>query len=122
MNPKTSALEERLIQFSLSIIEIVEQLPKTKVGNYIGGQIVRSGLSPSFNYGEAQVAESRTDFIHKMKIALKELKETLVTLKIVQRKPLISNSKMIDALIKECGELISIFVKSIETAKKNQNI
>lgn len=121
MNRKTFALEERLIQFSLSIIDIVEKLPKTKVGNYIAGQIIRSGLSPSFNYGETQVAESRTDFIHKMKIALKELKETLVALKIVQRKPLLSDSNLIDSLITECGELIAIFVKSIETAKKNQN-
>lgn len=69
-------LEERLIQFALLIIDIVEMLPNTRAGNHIAGQLIRSGTSSAFNYGEAQVAESRDDFIHKMKICLKELKET----------------------------------------------
>ena len=73
-------LEDRLIEFSLLIIDIVEKLPNTRAGNHIGGQLIRCGTSPAFNYGEAQVAESRDDFIHKMKICLKELKETLIAL------------------------------------------
>lgn len=113
-------LEERLISFSLMDIEVVEQLVSTKAGNHIGGQLLRSGTSPAFNYGEAQVAESRSDFIHKMKICLKELKETGVALQIVKRKPLIKDSTMVDAAIIECKELIAIFLKSIETAKKNK--
>ena len=76
-------LEERLIQFAPLIIDIVEMLPNTRAGNHIAGQLIRSGTSPAFNYGEAQVAESRDDFIHKMKICLKELKETHIAVQII---------------------------------------
>lgn len=113
-------LEERLISFSLLDIEIVEQISGTKAGNHIAGQLLRSGTSPAFNYGEAQVAESRSDFIHKMKICLKELKETGIALQIVKRKPLVKDSAKVDVAIGECRELVSIFVKSIETARKNK--
>ena len=82
-------LEERLIQFALLIIDIVEMLPNTRAGNHIAGQLIRSGTSPAFNYGEALVAESRDDFIHKMKICLKEPKETHIAVQIIRRKPLI---------------------------------
>lgn len=113
-------LEERLISFSLLDMEIVEMLPNTKAGNHIAGQLLRSGTSPAFNYGEAQVAESRNDFIHKMKICLKELKETSIALEIVKRKPLIKELDKVERANKECKELISIFVKSIETARRNK--
>ena len=112
-------LEERLIQFALLIIDIVEMLPNTRAGNHIAGQLIRSGTSPAFNYGEAQVAESRDDFIHKMKICLKELKETQIAVQIIRRKPLIKDFTKVDKGITECKELISIFVRSIETARKN---
>lgn len=79
-------LEERLIDFAVIITDIVEALPNTRLGNYIAGQLVRSGISPSLNYGEAQSAESRNDFIHKMKIILKELRESMISLKIIERK------------------------------------
>jgi len=115
-------LEDRLIQFSLLIIEIVEILPTNKVGNHIAGQLIRSGTSPAFNYGEAQVAESRNDFIHKMKICLKELKETQIALQIIRIKPLVAELEKVDKTITECKELISIFVKSIETARKNKSL
>lgn len=95
-------------------------LPNTKAGNHIAGQLLRSGTSPAFNYGEAQVAESRNDFIHKMKICLKELKETSIALEIVKRKPLIKELDKVERANKECKELISIFVKSIETARRNK--
>ena len=75
-NPRD--LEDRLIDFAVRIINVIEALPNTKVGNHIGGQLLRSGTSPAPNYGEAQSAEFRRDFIHKMKIALKELRETLI--------------------------------------------
>lgn len=113
-------LEERLISFSLLDMEIVEMLPNTKAGNHIAVQLLRSGNSPAFNYGEAQVAESRNDFIHKMKICLKELKETSIALEIVKRKPLIKELDKVERANKECKELISIFVKSIETARRNK--
>ena len=115
-------LEERLIQFALLIIDIIEMLPNTRAGNHIAGQLIRSGTSsPAFNYGEAQVAESRDDFIHKMKICLKELKETHIAVQIIRRKPLIKDFTKVDKGITECKELISIFVRSIKTARKNKS-
>lgn len=113
-------LEERLIDFAVMILEVGESLFNTKAGNHIGGQIVRSGSSPALNYGEAQSAESRNDFVHKFKIILKELRETNISLKIIKRKPLTKKVELIDKAMKECNELISIFVKSIETANKNK--
>ena len=71
-------LEDRLIDFAVRIIQIAESLPNTKVGNHIAGQLIRCGTSPAPNYGEAQDAESRSDFLHKMKASLKELRETKV--------------------------------------------
>jgi four helix bundle protein len=82
-------LEERLIDFAVRIIRISESLPKTKIGNHISGQLIRCGTSPAPNYGEAQSAESRSDFIHKMKICLKELRETKVWLIMIIRANLI---------------------------------
>ena len=118
MGNKIYDLEERLIDFAVTISEIIENLPNTRVGNYIAGQLVRSECSPALNYGEAQASESRNDFIHKMKIILKELRESFISLKITERRNLYDISKLIIAKT-ECGELIAIFVKSIETAKKN---
>ncbi len=71
-------LENRLLDFSVRMINIVEVLPNTRAGNHIAGQLIRCGTSPAPNYGEAQSAESRNDFIHKIKIVLKELRETNV--------------------------------------------
>lgn len=115
-------LEDRLIDFAVLIIEISENLNNTRAGNHISGQIIRSGTSPALNYGEAQSAESRNDFIHKLKVLLKELRETLVALKIIKRGSLSKKIDLLDKVTIECNELISIFVKSIETAKKNNGI
>jgi four helix bundle protein len=112
-------LEERLIEFSVLIIEIVNEMPNLKAGNHLSGQLVRSGTSVSLNYGEAQSAESRKDFIHKMKVILKELRETFVCLKIIHRSKLYRTESKILKAKKENNELISIFVKSIETAQNN---
>ena len=112
-------LEDRLIEFAALIIEITESLFNSKAGNHLSGQIVRSGTSPALHYGEAQSAESRNDFIHKLKILLKELRETLAALKLIKRVNLSNKPDLVDKAIKESNELISIFVKSIETAKKN---
>lgn len=113
-------LERRLIDFAVRIINVVETLPNTRAGNHIGGQLLRSGTAPAPNYGEAQSAESRNDFIHKIKIVLKELRETRVWLKIIVRISLAKSTKEIEALITECDELISIFVTSVKTAEKNK--
>ena len=88
-------LEKRLIDFAVRIINVVEALPNTRAGNHIAGQLVRCGTSPAPNYGEAQSAESRNDFIHKIKIVLKELRETKVCLKIIQLKRLLKSTREI---------------------------
>ena len=115
---KTFDLEDRLIDFAVRIIRIAEALPKTKVGIHIAGQIIRSGTSPAPNYGEAQGAESRSDFIHKMKVSLKELRETRVWLLMILRANLIKPASKLEPLIDENNQLISIFVKSIDTARR----
>ena len=111
-------LQDRLVKFAVRIITVVESLPDSKAGRHVAGQLVRAGTSPAPNYGEAQSAESHRDFVHKMKIALKELRETFVWLQIIEQKPLCSPERMKD-ISNECNELISIFVKSIATAQKN---
>ena len=112
-------LEERLILFSVTIIDIINETPNTRAGNHLSGQLLRSGTSVSLNYGEAQSGESRKDFIHKMKVVLKELRESSVCLKIIDRTKLYKTKDKIENAIKESNELISIFVKSIETAQGN---
>jgi four helix bundle protein len=113
-------LEERLIDFAVRIIRIAESLPKTKVGNHISGQLIRCGTSPAPNYGEAQSAESRSDFIYKMKICLKELRETKVWLIMIIRANLIKPKSNLESDIIENDELISIFMASIKTARQNK--
>ncbi len=111
-------LDERLIDFSVMIISIVNKMPKTKAGNHLSGQLIRCGTSPALNYAEAQSSESRKDFIHKMKISLKELRETYTCLRIIEKTKLLGDFSILDIAKKENNELISIFVKSVETAQK----
>ena len=114
-------LENRLINFSVRIIQLIKSLPDDITCKTISNQIVRSGTSSALNYGEAQSAESKRDFIHKLKIVLKELRETLICLEIIKRANL-TTKILLHELIKENNELISIFVRSISTAaKKNKN-
>ncbi len=112
-------LEDRLIEFASRIIDVVESLPNTRAGNYIAGQMIRCGIAPSLLYGEVQGAESRDAFIHKMKIALKELKETRVCVKLIIKKELIKSSEKLNEVRKENEELIAIISKGIDTARKN---
>lgn len=112
---KAQELEERLIDFAVMVIGVVEVLPSSKAGNHIGGYMIRSGTSPAPNYGEARSAESRRDFIHKMKISLKELRETIIWLKIISRKQLVDDT-LVSRVIAECDELIAIFIASTRTA------
>jgi len=111
MPEKKFDLEDRLVEFVGRIIEVVEALPKTRAGNYIAGQLIRCGLAPALLYGEAQSAESREDFVHKMKIILKELKESRVCLKIILHKQLIKPISRLGNLYQECEELIAIVAK-----------
>ncbi len=112
-------LEERLINFSVLIIEITKEMTNDYAGTHLSKQLLRSGTSVTLNYGEAQSGESRKDFVHKMKVALKELRETFVCLKIIERTKLCNNHSRMQKAKQENNELISIFIKSIETAQKN---
>ncbi len=114
-------LEERLINFSIVIISLAESMPASQAGKYLAGQIIRSGLSPALNYGEAKGAESISDFLHKMKIGLKELRETHIALKIINAKPFTKNTELLEKCLMECNELISIYVKSLQTAQKRKS-
>ncbi len=113
-------LEERLIDFAVRIIKLTEALPKTRAGNHISSQILRSGTSPAPNYAEAQSGESRGDFVHKVKVALKELRETKVWLRMMAKAGLVTPPSKLGPLIEENNELISIFVASVKTATKNR--
>ena len=104
----------------MRIIKIVELLPNTKAGNHVAGQLLRSGTSPYPNHGEAQAAESSKDFIHKLRISLKELRETQRWLKLILRVPLIKKPKLLNDILEETEELIKIFVTSIKTVEKKK--
>ena len=102
------------------MIDVVEALPNSRAGNYIAGQLIKSYISPTFNYGEVQAAESRNDFVHKIGIVLKELKECRSALKIIRKKELIKPVTKLDGIYKESEELIAIVAASINTANKNR--
>ena len=112
-------LEERLIDYSVRIIRLSEELPDSKAGRHISAQLLRSGTSPAPNYGEAQSAESRADFIHKIKIALKELKESRIWLKVIARAEMLKSSSSLESLLQETEELIAILFTSAQTARKH---
>ena len=114
-------LEERLLDFSVIIIKTAESLPNNRVGNHIAGQLIRSGTSPYANHGEAQAAESQKDFIHKLKICLKELRESKRWLELIKKAQLLKQDSKLNSAIQENEELIKIFVASIKTANKNRN-
>jgi len=112
-------LEDLLVKFAIIILEVCDLLPNTSAANNLEYQLPKSGTAPALMYGEAQAAESRNDFIHKMKMLLKELRETRISLRIINEKPVIQHEKIQTAL-KECNELKGIFTKSVETANKNK--
>ncbi len=117
---KSYDLEERLINFSVSILNLLENMPQSFGAMSLSKQLARSGTSPALNYGEAQAAESGKDFIHKMKICLKELRESQICLKIIQRKPYLPDEK-VTPVLDECSQLVAIFTKSISTKTRNMN-
>ena len=109
-------MEDRFIDFASRVIDVVESLPRTIAAKHLGNQLVRSGTAPALNYGEAQAAESKADFVHKMKIVLKELRETKVCLKIILKRNYFSQEKLA-SLCQENDELIAIIFKSIATSR-----
>ena len=114
-------LEERLLEYSARIIRIAENIRRSAAGQHVSLQPLRSGTSALPNHGEAQAAESSRDFIHKLKICLKELRETHRWLKLIQRVPLVPKPEHVDPLLKETDELVRIFVSSIRTVQRNSN-
>ena len=116
---KGDDIQERFIDFAVSIIQLTTKFPKTLAGKHIAGQILQSGTSPAPNYAEARSAESSNDFIHKLKIALKELNETAVWLKIITQSKMLSIEECID-LQKECDELCRIISSSVKTSQKRR--
>jgi four helix bundle protein len=122
MSKKLFDLEDRFVDYTCRMIDVVEALPNTRAGNYIAGQLIKSCHSPTFNYGEVQAAESKNDFIHKLKVVLKELKESRTALKIIRKKEMIRPVSKLTNIFKETEELIAIIAKSITTAKGNKGI
>jgi four helix bundle protein len=112
-------LEERLLEFASAVIDLSERLPASRAGNHVAGQMLRSGTSAYPNHGEAESAESRDDFIHKLKVCLKELRETRRWARLVQRKSWVANDSTLTFVLSESDELIRIFMSSIRTARQN---
>jgi four helix bundle protein len=111
-------LEERLLNFTASIVRFADSLPNTKAGNHVAGQLLRCGTSPLANHGEVEAAESRKDFLHKLRICLKELRETWRWLRLIGRFELTHNDQL-RAPLAEVEELIRIFAASVRTTEKN---
>ena len=120
MKRKDELLADRLLTFAVSVIKIVNDLPKDRVGRHVSYQLLKSGTSPGANYEEARGAESTRDFIHKLRVALKELKESRFWLKLIKAVPLIDPDKVVP-LLQECEELIAILAKSVITARKSES-
>jgi len=118
MNEKYD-LEQRLLEYSARIIRLVEKLPNIRAGNHVVGQLLRSGTSSLPNHGEAQAAESANDFVHKLRICLKELRESHRWLLLIQRVPLMP-PRLAQPLVEETDELIRIFVRSVQTADRKR--
>lgn len=120
MTERKFDLEERLLEFSVRIVRVSESIERTRTGLHIADQLLRAGTSPYGNHGEAEGAESRDDFIHKVSVAYKELRESRRWLRLIQRVPLVAKPALLDSLIAEAEELIRIFAASLRTAKANR--
>ena len=120
-NSRADNLEDRLVQFAVDVVALVEQLPQTPQTKHIANQILRSGTAAAPNYGEARAAESRAGFVHKLKICLKELNETSIWLRIIQ-KSFAVYPDFVNKLIAENKELCKILVASIQTARRNDSL
>jgi four helix bundle protein len=117
-NEQANDLEQRLVQFAIEIVKLVGDLPQNAQIKHIGVQILRSGTAAAPNYGEARGAESRADFVHKLKIALKELNETAIWLRILHGS-VAEIPDLLTRLVAENTELCKILVSSIQTARRN---
>ena len=118
MQRRGEDLEERLLDFAARIGKVVDALPESRLGRHIAGQLVRSGTSPAPNYAEACAAESKRDFIHKLGIGLKELRESRSWIKLILKADLLPETRMAE-LLDKANQLCNIVGKSIVTAKAN---
>ena len=116
---KADELEERLIDFAVRVVKLSGRLPRTSAGRHIAGQIMRSGASPAPNYGEARGAESHADFVHKLGIVLKELNETSIWLRVIERSEIVKKELLTD-IVAENRELCRIFTASLKTARSKR--
>jgi four helix bundle protein len=112
-------LEDRLVKFACLCLDVCDLLPNTKTGQNLEFQLSKSATASALIYGEAQAAESHADFIHKMKVVLKEIRESRINPRIIIEKPIVQNEK-VQAVFKEANELMAIFLKSVQTAKQNK--
>lgn len=117
---KGDGLETRLIDFAVHVIQLCKQLPSTPVGDHIGRQLMRSGTSPAANYAEARSAESQRDFVHKLKIALKELNESRIWMRVIERGAILEDGT-VSKVIDECEQLCRILSVSIKTSNSQKN-
>ena len=118
---KADELEERPIDFAVRIIRLTSRLPKTPAGKHIAGQLLRCGTSPAPNYGEARGAESTNDFVHKLGVVLKELNETYIWLRIVERSEILRR-ELLNDIIEENKELCKIIGSSLRTARARRKL
>ena len=111
-------LEERLLDYAANIILLCDKPQPTYAARHVTQQLIRSGTSPLGNHGEAEAAESTKDFIHKLRVSLKELRESYRWLKLINRANLPCDKEILNSLLDETDQLIRIFVSSISTARK----
>ena len=112
-------LENRLLEYAAAVIDLSEKLPDSRAANHVAGQILRSGTSPYPNHGEAEDAESREDVVRKLKLCLKELRETRRWARLIARKAWARDDATLRVVLAESDELIRIFYSSIQTARRN---
>ena len=115
-------LEDRLLDFAVDVVQLTESLPNTRAGNHIAGQLLRCGTSPLSNHGEVEAAESRKDFLHKLRICLKELRETKRWLRLVTRLKRLGEPANLPSCLNEIEELIRIFAASVKTTEQNMKL
>ena len=120
INITRKELEDRLVNFSVLVFNLSKHIEKEYFSNYLINQLLRSSASAALNYGEAQSAETKKDFIHKIGVVLKELRESNVNLKIILKTGLIMDKSMVNGVLDESNQLVSIFYRTIQTAKKKQ--
>jgi four helix bundle protein len=120
MGEKVFDLEDRLLDYSAEIVRTVEELPRTLAGSHVARQLLGLGTSPFAHHGEAQSAESRRDFIHKMSVCLKELREANRWLWLIHRVSLLHPVSRVDPMLQETSERIRIFDASVRTAERNE--